>query len=407
MYRLIGLIVVALVVTQNAFAESKPKRPPRIAAIVTVFRHNSHAEMIVGRVLRGYELNDKAPRSSLKLVSLYVDQYPKGDLSRDLAKKHGFRLSKTIEDALTLGTGKLAVDGVLLVAEHGKYPYDPKTGAHLYPKARLFKQLFAVFKNSKRSVPVFTDKHLSHDWKEAAHIYNTAKKLEIPLMAGSSVPTYKRIPNADVVRKRKLKEIVAVGYGGMESYGFHALEMMQSLAERRKGGETGVVSVEMLSGEAVWKAAGKRYDRKLLLAALNASDKRRRKDKPLEKSVRKPVMFAIEYADGLRASMFMLNGTAIEFSAAWRYADNAKPQSQATVFRLQEPRPYRHFTTLLQGIEKMMHTGKPTWPAERTLLTTGILHAALLSKANGGEKRKTPHLGIRYRSTWNWKPPKE
>lgn len=388
-------------------ADEKPARKtPRIAAIVTVFRHNSHAEMIAGRLLRGYELDDNAPRPALKLVSMYVDQTPKNDLSRDLAAKHKFRLSNSIEDALTLGTGKLAVDGVLVIAEHGNYPYDKKTGQHLYPKRRFFQQVFAVFETSKRSVPVFTDKHLSHDWKEAKSIYDTAKRLKIPLMAGSSVATFKRKPAIDVDRKRKLKEIVAVGYGGMESYGFHALEMMQSLAERRRGNETGVVSVQCLTGDAVWKAAGTLYDRDLLYAAWKASSKRRRPNKPLQQSVKKPVLFSISYADGLKASMFMLNGAATEFSAGWRYADDGNPRMQATVFQLQEPRPYRHFTTLLKGVEKMMHTGKPTWPAERTLLTTGILHAAMQSKSNGGELKTTPYLRVRYESDWDWRPPR-
>lgn len=377
------------------------RKPVRVAAIVTVLRHNAHAEMIAGRLVEGYNLDGKPPRSSLQLVSLYVDQSPAKDLSRDLARKHKFPIYKTVAGALTLGTGKLAVDGVLLVAEHGNYGLS-KTGQRMYPKRRLFEAVFKVFETSKRSVPVFTDKHLSDNWKDAKWIWDTAKRLKVPLMAGSSVPTYRRQPPVDVDRKRKLAEIVAVGYGGTESYGFHALEMMQSLAERRRGNETGVVSVQYVSGDDVWKSAGNLYDAALLKAAVNVSSKRRRADKPLRESVRKPVLVSIRYADGLRASMFMLNGTAVEFSAAWRYAGkNAKPV--ATVFQIQDERPYSHFTTLLKGIERMMHTGKPTWPAERTLLTTGVLHEAFVSKAAGGKLRHTPHLAIRYRSAWNWR----
>ncbi len=385
--------------------KSAVKKPLRVAAIVTVFRRNAHAEMIAGRLLEGYNLDGKPPRPSLQLVSLYVDQFPKGDLSRALAKKHRVRLCKTIEEALTLGTGKLAVDGVLIVAEHGDYPNDPKTGQKQYPKRRFFEPVFRIFAKSGRVVPVFTDKHLSHNWKDANGIFTTAAKLQVPLMAGSSVPSFRREPPLDVNRKRKLAEIVAIGYGGDESYGFHALEMLQSLAERRQGGETGVVSVQCLTGEAVWKAAGKLYDPKLVEAALNASKKRRRADKPLHESVKHPTLFSLRYADGLKASMLMLSGTAIEFSAAWRYADSPNERAQATLFSLQEERPYSHFTILLQGIEQMMHTGRPTWPPERTLLTTGVLHEAMLSKSDDGKLRKTPHLRIRYSSRWNWKQP--
>ena len=62
---------------------------------------------------------------------------PETDTSRALVKKHGFRLSPSIEDALTLGTGKLAVDGVLLIAEHGRYPRSA-TGNVQYPKRRFW-----------------------------------------------------------------------------------------------------------------------------------------------------------------------------------------------------------------------------------------------------------------------------
>jgi hypothetical protein len=378
----------------------------RVAAVVTVFRHNAHAEMIVGRLVEGYNLDGKPPFPSLKLVSLYVDQTPANDLSRGLAANYKFPIFKTVDGALTLGTGKLAVDGVLLVAEHGSYGLS-KTGQRLYPKRRLFEAVFKVFEQSKRAVPVFTDKHLSDNWTDAKWIWDTARRLNVPLMAGSSVPTYRRQPPLDVDRKRRLAEIVAVGYGGTESYGFHALEMMQSLAERRRGGETGVVSVQSVTGDDVWKSTGKLYDDALLKAALSASRIRRPADKPLRESVRKPVLISIRYADGLRGSLFMLNGTATEFSAAWRYQGDGRDSRQATVFQLQDERPYSHFTTLLKGIERMMHSGKPTWPAERTLLTTGVLHEGFLSQSAGGKIRRTPHLAIRYRSAWNWRQPEK
>ena len=90
--------------------------PKRIAAIVTEYRHNSHADVIVGRLLQTYTLDDKGRRPNLKLVSLYTDQTPKNDTSRKWSAKYGVPIFKTVEKTLTLGSGKLAVDGVLLVA---------------------------------------------------------------------------------------------------------------------------------------------------------------------------------------------------------------------------------------------------------------------------------------------------
>ena len=70
------------------------------------------------------------------------------------------RLSPTIADALTLGTGKLAVDAVLLIAEHGDYPLNAKL-QKLYPRGRYFREVLDVLRGSGRAVPVFIDKHLS------------------------------------------------------------------------------------------------------------------------------------------------------------------------------------------------------------------------------------------------------
>lgn len=399
---LVATLIGAVAYSSAAAAD---KKPLRIAAVVTVYKRNSHADVIVGRVLEGFTLDGKGERPNLKLVSLYVDQTPQGDLSKPQADKHKFLLAKTVEQALTLGTVKLAVDGVLLVAEHGQYE-SSKTGQKLYPKPRLFGEIVKVFKDSGRVVPVFSDKHLADNWKDANAIYSAAKKMKFPLMAGSSLPSYRREPSADVRRDQELKEIVAVAYGGVEPYGFHALEMIQCLVERRKGGETGIASVQCLTGDAVWEAGRKNiYSEKLMQAALKLARRRRGADKPLTETVRSPTAFIIRYRDGLKSSVIMLNGAAIGFSVAW--AAKSDDKIQATLFALQEPRPYMHFTYLLKGVEQMMHTGKPTWPVERTLLTTGILHAVMRSKTADGKKIKTPHLGIKYRSTWNWtQPPK-
>src|SRR5437667_5209181 len=241
MTRDLSLTVAALALVLAPASAAEPASAPpakNVAALVTVYRHNSHAEMIAGRLLRTDTLDDKGNHSPLKLVSLYTDQRPTNDLSRWLAASHGFRTSETIEDALTLGTGRLAVDGVLLIAEHGEYPRSP-TGNTQYPKRRFWEETLKVFRASGRVAPVFIDKHLADNWTDAKFISDTARELQVPLMAGSSLPLTWRRPPADVKRGGPNREIAAITYHTTDAYGFHALEFVQALAEQRHGGEAG------------------------------------------------------------------------------------------------------------------------------------------------------------------------
>ena len=139
-------------------------------------------------------------------------------------------------------------------------------------------------------------------------------------MAGSSLPVLWRYPPADVHRGAKLDQIVVTSYHTLDGYGFHAVEALQCLAERRAGGETGVRSVQCLTGPAVWRAGAEGvYDRALLDAALS-----RLKERPLPKGNRvedlvpEPVLFVVDYNDGLRGCVFTLNGAVAEWAAAWR-----------------------------------------------------------------------------------------
>ena len=181
-----------------------PETPsrPKVAALASVYSYLSHAYHIVGRFLDGFVVHDghglhKAP---FEIASLYTDQVlPATDLGHAHAAGHQIRLSPTIADALTLGTGKLAVDAVLLIAEHGEYPYNEKL-QKLYPRGRFFREVLDVIRASGSPVPVFIDKHLSYSRSEASEMVAQAKALKIPLMAGSSLPVTWRFPARDPTR---------------------------------------------------------------------------------------------------------------------------------------------------------------------------------------------------------------
>ena len=166
--------------------------------------------------------------------------------------------------------------------------------------------------------------------------------------------------------------------------------------------ETGVRRVQCLEGPAVWEAGRQgRFDPALLHAALGRLSRPAPPD--LEKAATSPVAFLIEYRDGLRAAVLTLNYAVGEWASAWRV--DGEPEPQATLFWTQEARPLGHFTFLDRGIEQLMLTGKPPWPVERTLLTSGMMDRLLTSRHRGGVTLETPELDIRYRPTWDWKDP--
>src|SRR5258708_39023865 len=117
---------------------STPERRLKIAAVGTIFFKHSHTQHIVDRFLDGYGWNGRFHRPEMDLVSLYIDQVGASDLSRERAARHPeMKIYPTIAETLTLGSGKLAVDGVVLIGEHGNYPKNEK-GQTKYPRYEFF-----------------------------------------------------------------------------------------------------------------------------------------------------------------------------------------------------------------------------------------------------------------------------
>ena len=168
-----------------AGAQAQPARP-KIAAITTTYFKYSHTQHIVDRFLEGYGWNGTHHHPPMDLVSLYVDQIGDRDLSKDRAKRFpSMKMYPTIAEALTLGGSKLAVDGIVLVGEHGHYPRNEK-GQTKYPRYEFFQEIFKVLRSSGRAVPVFNDKHLSWNWDWAKEIYDTAQELGLRLWPGQA-----------------------------------------------------------------------------------------------------------------------------------------------------------------------------------------------------------------------------
>src|SRR5216683_775847 len=323
---------------QDGF-RARPPIPSRegrrpLATITTVYRPMSHAYHIAGRFIRGYPRESRFHVPQHYVRSLYVDQKPDNDLSREEAQVYDVRLTKSISDALTEGSGKLTVDGVLLIGEHGNYPRNEK-GQILYPRYEWMEQIVAVFRQTGQVVPVFCDKHLSYSWTKAKQMYDWARELKIPFMAGSSLPVTWRRPELELPIDAPLEDALVAAYGPIEVYGFHALETLQVMVERRQGSETGIKAVTCLTGKEVWKAGDDgRWSWDLLEAALGRSETLNPGD--VRRNVGQPVMtypsipptaFLIEYRDGLRGTVLLLNGHIQDFCFAATIKGEKKPAS--------------------------------------------------------------------------------
>lgn len=368
----------------------------KIAAILTTYFPNSHADVIATKYMKGYPTDKGLLAPRVDLVSIYLDQIDSRDIGFDLAEEHNVPIYSSIRRALTLGESELTVDGVLLIGEHGDYPHN-EFEQHMYPRRYMFEQICGVFASSGRSVPVFCDKHLSYNWDDAEWMAARANELNVPFMAGSSLPTCWRQPFLEHPLDTHLDSAIAIGYGGVESYGFHALETLQCMIERREGGESGVVSVQCLEGQDVWNAA-ESGQWSLDLAEAACAQIKNRPDTSIIEGCSSPIIFLIEHRDGFRSAVLMLNGYVTDFAYAAQQGD----EILATEFYLQNGTPYAHFSYLSLNIEEMFVTGIPQYPVERTLLTTGILDAIMHSRAEDYRKLETPHLAeLSYQSYQN------
>jgi hypothetical protein len=391
-------------------AQRRPARP-KLAAICTTYFKYSHAQHIVDRFLEGYGWNGTWHHPPMDLVSIFIDQIREDDVSKSrLEQFPTMKLYPTIGEALTLGGSKLAVDGVVLIGEHGRYPRNER-GQTRYPRYEFFKQIVKVFEDSGRSVPVFNDKHLSWNWEWAKEMYDTSRRMGFPLMAGSSLPVTWRTPSVEMPLGSRIREAVCVCYGGVDSYDFHGLETLQCMVERRRGGETGVKWVQAYRGQNFWKAHEEGVWPKDLVAA---SLCRSHTLKParagfndimptvdeMRTLVKDPVAYRYEHQDGLMSTMILLGGLIEDFNFAARL--DGQPGIFSTQMYLPMP-PGRtslanFFSPLVNNFEQMYLTGKETYPVERTLLTTGLTAAGVESLFKQQARYETPHLAIQYQA---------
>jgi hypothetical protein len=371
----------------------------KVGVIMTEFTHRSHAHVILENFLQPYLFNGKVIHPNFEIVSFFVDQFPDGEMARDISKQYNIPIYPTIADALTKGGGDLAVDAVLAIGEHGRYPVNDHWQME-YPRKRFFDETVAVFKQTGKTAPYFNDKHLSYRWDWAKEMYDTSKAMGFGLMAGSSVPLAQRRPPIEIAAGAPIVDSVSIHGGGVESYDIHALEVLQSFNEARKGGETGVASVQFLEGDAVWKAADEgKWSTELAQQAMLAelgkgpSDFRALALSP-EVGSSPPHGILVNYRDGTSGIALKVGSSAMRWNYAARI--DGQPNPVATAIYVGPWQNRNLFKALSHAIQTFFITKKAPYPVERTLLTTGIVAFAMDSRFAGGKLLETPELDIRY-----------
>lgn len=406
----LGAMGAGLSLGSLSFAADPTPGKKRLAVVTTEWRNRSHAWHMAERFLVGYPTQGKWHHPPFEVVAAYVDQQPENDLSRSRSKEFGFPIYPTIAEAIRCGSDKLAVDAVLIIGEHGNYP-DNEYGQKKYPRYEFFKQVTDVFRKDGRTTPVFNDKHLSWKWDWAKEMVDISRELNFGFAAGSSLPGTWRMPSIDMPWGAEVEEILCLAIGGLDSYDFHALEVIQCMAERRKGGETGVVAVQGLRGDVVWRAMaagnwqGGGWDPALFEACLcrtqtlaqpETFSHRHPTPEQIREWVKDPIAYRIEYADGLSATMLLMNGLVGDFTFAARIKGQAEPL--LTLFYLPPTPNVTYSAELMAKAEATFLTGRAPCPIERTLLTTGLVEAGVRSIGTGQKRLETPHLSVKYQA---------
>ncbi|WP_157553227.1 hypothetical protein [Jiangella gansuensis] len=370
---------------------------PRVAVIATTYFAGSHADVCVTRLIEGYDYRGQHIPARVEVASLYLEQLgdsqedqPRPDIGVAIAARNGVPLYPTVAEAIGCGRPGVGVDGVVIIGEHGDYEHNER-GQKLYPRRRLFDSAVATMIGAGRTVPIFNDKHLAWSFNDAKAMYDTARRLGIALLAGSTVPLTWRTPRGTVwPAGEPMSAALVVGYGPTERYGFHILEGLQAHTERRRGGESGVAAVTALSGAAAVRATRDGVvPHELLHDALRHADVSDADFGVVADDVQD--VFVVEYVDGLFGFGVNFVSSVRTFAAA----AHGPRHRMACTMQLQDA-PYGHFVFLVRQIENLVLTGQPTYPVERTLLTTGVLDAAMRSRHDGGTRRVTPELSVVY-----------
>lgn len=358
---------------------------PRLAVLATAFFPASHADVILSRWKCALP-NDHAwgfTGARSEIASLFVEQNS-GSLRDEYCQKNAVYAAHDIKDALTLGTGTLAVDGVILIGEHGQFPIDER-GVTRYPRKEYFDQILEIFDQSGKVVPIFNDKHFSWNPAWAQEMADRAVEKSIPLLGGSTL-SFCRLPAFHISPLTRPVEMLSLFYCGVEVYGYHSIEGALRVLETVKGAQSGIISLEVAKRDAVWRRVHtdtllQRLFHAALAAALSPPDG------PRPAPCAEPVLLTFEHTDHSRNHFLYLENAIKDFTIA--LSDRGGRISSSRYVLGNSENHFAHFATLNSVIDEFMIRREPPIPTGRCLLATKMIAAAMdaLHEGSGGLKR--------------------
>ncbi len=312
---------------REAVAQTGQKRP-RIACLISYWGlPTSHADWIVNKLIDGYWWKGAPTASQIEVVSVYIHQFDTSLLGQKVCKAKNIPIYKSVSEAVTLGGTELAVDGVVIVCEHGNYPTDLK-GHWLLPRWWIYQQVIQVFEKSQRSVPVFNDKHFSYNWDDAKWMFDKSRELNFALSGGSSIPMYYRKPEIEIAIDAPIKNSIVVGDSADEGAIFHCVDVLQAFHDRRRGGETGVKSVQSIRGPETWNWAERTPWANNLLEAVRNHFNLEAGHFKQPGGRQQPNACIVEYNDGTHGAV--ISGRDV----GWTYAGEIEGQKDPTMISM-------------------------------------------------------------------------
>ena len=378
-----------------------PKK--RIAAITTAYFKYSHADDIITKFIEGYADRRAASPAALRgREPARSSSSPRRDIGRGMAARYGIPLFDSARGGADARAAReLAVDGVLLIGEHGDYPHQ-REGAAALPAA-------PALRGDRRGLPPLGAERAGLQ-RQALLLRLGRRRVDVRPVARAGLPD-----DGGLERAGRL----AAAAAGVPARASRSTAPWRSAsaASRPTGSTRSSCSRPSSSGGAAarrawrpcnaWKAPrpGTRPRRgagapTCSPAALRHVPGRQgpgRGVADLRRADPEAVVFLVEYGDGFRAAAYVARGLVAEFAFAAEVAGRAEPVG--TWCELNKPQR-DHFSFLCNHIEVMFRTGRPSYPVERTYLVTGMLAALMDShaRAAGASRRRTFARSATHRS---------